>query len=53
MKDKTASAFGTPGFNHYKIASKIEDLNRIEIFLHNAPLQVGFAPSEWTTVTDL
>ena len=53
MKDKTASAFGTPGFNHYKTASQIEDLNLIETFLHNALLIIGFPPDEWTTVTDL
>ena len=53
MKDKTTSASGTPGFSHYKMASKIDDINRIETFLHNAPLQTGFTPSDWTTVTDL
>lgn len=53
MKDKTASAFGTPRFNHYKIAPQIVNLNFIEMFLHNALLQIGFAPSEWITVIDL
>ena len=53
MKDKTASAFGTPGFSHYKIPSKFEDLNRIDTFLSNAPLIVGFVPTAWLNVTDL
>ena len=36
MKHKTTSAFGTPGFSHYKIASKFEDMGQARKGAHRS-----------------
>lgn len=53
MKDKKASAFGTPGFNHYKTTSQFKDLNAINVFMVNSPLITGIVPKGWTHITDV
>ena len=53
QKDKTASAFGVPKFNHYKTSSQIQDLNELDTFLINTPLQMGIPPEGWKNVLDV
>ena len=53
QKEKTASACGTIGFNHYKTCSYDEQLNEIDTFIRNLPVTVGFSPKEWMQITNL
>ena len=53
QKERTASAFGTPGFNHYKTCSQDTLLNEVDTFIRNLPVTVGFSPKEWEQITDL
>ena len=46
QKERTASAYGTPGFNHYKTSSYDKQLNEIDTFIRNLPVTVGFSPEE-------
>ena len=52
-KQKTGSAYGTIGFNHYKTASFDPALNEIETFLRNVPMLVGFSLKKWERITDI
>ena len=53
QKEKTASACGTIGFNHYKTCLYDSQLNEIDTFLRNLPVTIGFSPKEWMQITDL
>ena len=53
MKDKSSSAHESLGFSHYRTAAYDDVLNEIDAFTRSAPLEIGFAPTAWGTITDL
>ena len=53
MKQRTASAYGNLGFNHYITNTYIDKLNKMDTFLRNTPLIMGFVPTNWTAITNL
>ena len=53
MKQRTASAYGNLGFNHYITNTYDEKLNEMDTFLRNTPLIMGFVPTNWKAITDL
>ena len=52
QKERTASEPTGLGFNHYKTACLTDDLNEVDSFLRNTPLQLGFSPKLWRIITD-
>ena len=53
MKQRTTSAYGNLGFNQYITNTYDNKLNKIDIFLCNIPLTLGFVPTNWKAITDL
>ena len=52
QKERISSEPMGLGFNHYKTACLTNDLNEVDSFLRNAPLQMGFSPKPWKLITD-
>ena len=53
QKARTASDQSTIGFEHYKTAIFDDELCSIACLLRTVPLEVGFVPHTWLSVTDV
>jgi hypothetical protein len=51
QKGGTASDPTTLTFEHYQTACLNEYLNEVDILLPNVPIQVGFVPPSWLSIT--
>ena len=51
--ERTASEPSCLSFSHYKSASSDPFLNNVDTHLRNIPLDVGFSPLAWQTITDV
>jgi len=52
-KTRTTSEPSTLGFEHYKTAIFDDELCSIDCLLRTVPLEVGFVPLTWLSVTDV
>ena len=50
--ERTSSEPMGLGFNHYKAACLTDDLNKVDTFFRNFPLQMGTSPKLWKLITD-
>ena len=53
QNSQTVSDQSTIGFEHYKMAILDDELCSIDCLLRTVPLEVGFVPPTWLSVTDI
>ena len=54
QKERTSSEPSTLGLNHhYKTACLDNNLNKIDTFLRDTPLTLGFSPTAWQRITNM
>ena len=53
QKARTASESSTLGFEHYKSAIFDSQLCQIDHLLRTVPLEIGFVPPSWLSITDV